>query len=104
MRNHQVGSVSQGIRRRSFSDAAVENHCMLVYGRSDKCAVAVVDLKEDRKFCADALMDRHLTNNFGTGGDPGLEPHGEEALLSAVSNHDCPEPSFETRPRGRSSG
>src|ERR1700692_636875 len=32
------------------------------------------------------------------------DPHGEEALLSAVSNHECPEPSFETRPRGRSSG
>jgi hypothetical protein len=53
MRNHQVGSVSQGIRRWSFSDTAVENRRMLVYGRSDKCAVAVVDLEEDRKFCAD---------------------------------------------------
>jgi hypothetical protein len=50
MRNHQVGSVSQGIRRRSFSDATVENHRMLVSGWSDKCAVAVVDLEEDRKF------------------------------------------------------
>jgi hypothetical protein len=53
MRNHQVGSISQGIRRRSFSDATVENHRMLVSGWSDKCAVAAVDLEEDRKFCAD---------------------------------------------------
>jgi hypothetical protein len=53
MRNHQVGSVSQGIRRRSFSETVLENHRMLVLGRSDRCAVAMVDLEEDRKFYAD---------------------------------------------------
>jgi hypothetical protein len=50
MRNHQVGPVRPRNSPPIISD---ENRRMFVGGRSDKCAVAVADLEEDRKFCAD---------------------------------------------------